>query len=78
MKEAPNVERLWQAARFMPQTVRLLGTRYRSLFLAYGQLCHLITTLDIDGDDGDWAAILTAGIRHPNRPATRGAPTAPA
>lgn len=33
-----GVERLWQAARFMPQTVRLLGTRYRSLFLAYGQL----------------------------------------
>jgi AcrR family transcriptional regulator len=47
-------------------------------FIAYGQLCHLITTLDIDGDDGDWAAILTAGIRHPNRPATRGAPTPPA
>lgn len=38
MKEAPDVERLWQAARYMPQTVRLLGTRYRSLFLAYGQL----------------------------------------
>lgn len=36
----PDVERLWQAARFMPQTVRLLGTRYRSLFLAYGQLCQ--------------------------------------
>src|SRR6185312_9265686 len=24
-------------------------------FIAYGQLCHLIATLDIDGDDGDWA-----------------------
>jgi len=40
-------------------------------FIAYGQLCHLITTLDIDGDDGDWAAILNLGIRHPNRPGTR-------
>ena len=40
-------------------------------FIAYGQLCHLITTLDIDGDDGDWAAILNLGIRHPNRPDTR-------
>jgi hypothetical protein len=36
MKEdAANVERLWQSARFLPQTVRLLGTRYRALFLAY-------------------------------------------
>lgn len=35
-------------------------------FIATGQLCHLITTLDLDGDDSPWAAILTAGIRHPN------------
>lgn len=35
-------------------------------FMAYGQLCHLITTLGLDGHDGDWAAVLTAGIRHPN------------
>ena len=34
-----HVERLWQAARFMPQSVRLLGTRYRALFLAYAQQC---------------------------------------
>jgi len=40
-------------------------------FMAYGQLCHLITTLDIDAEHGEWAAILTAGIRHPNRPRTR-------
>lgn len=33
-------------------------------FMAYGQLCHLITTLELDGRDGAWARILTAGIRH--------------
>lgn len=32
---AETVERLWKAARYLPQTVRLLGTRYRTLFLAY-------------------------------------------
>jgi len=31
------LERLWQAARYLPQSVRLLGTRYRSLFVAYAQ-----------------------------------------
>lgn len=35
-------------------------------FIAYGQLCHLIVTLGLDSDDGDWAAVLTAGMRHPN------------
>lgn len=34
---ADTVERLWKAARYLPQTVRLLGTRYRTLFLAYAQ-----------------------------------------
>ncbi|MCU1639779.1 MAG: TetR family transcriptional regulator [Nocardia sp.] len=34
-------------------------------FIAVGQLCHLITTLGIDGHEGGWAAILAAGIRHP-------------
>lgn len=34
-------------------------------FVAYGQLCHLITTLELDGHDAEWAAILTAGLRHP-------------
>ncbi|WP_433654265.1 TetR/AcrR family transcriptional regulator [Nocardia sp. CA-128927] len=36
------------------------------LFMAYGQLCHLIVTLDLDSNDGDWAAVLTDGMRHPN------------
>jgi hypothetical protein len=40
-EEAAAVERLWQAARFLPQTVRLLGTRYRSMFLAHAQRCAL-------------------------------------
>ncbi|WP_306360936.1 TetR/AcrR family transcriptional regulator [Nocardia sp. CC227C] len=40
-------------------------------FIAFGQLCHLITTLDIDDHQGTWAEILSAGIRHPNRPGTR-------
>lgn len=34
-------------------------------FMAYGQLCHLITTLGLDGHEGGWAAILNLGIRHP-------------
>ncbi len=35
MKDAANVDRLWKTARFLPQSVRLLGTRYRALFLAH-------------------------------------------
>ena len=35
-----SVERLWKTARYLPQTVRLLGTRYRTLFLAHAQRCH--------------------------------------
>jgi AcrR family transcriptional regulator len=34
-------------------------------FIAFGQLCHLITTLGLEGDTSPWATILTAGIRHP-------------
>ena len=34
-------------------------------FVAYGQLCHLITTAGIDADESSWARILTMGIRHP-------------
>lgn len=42
-------------------------------FMAYGQLCHLITTLGLDDHEGSWEAILTAGIRHPRaRNATEG------
>lgn len=33
------VDRLWKSAQYLPQTVRLLGTRYRALFLAHAQLC---------------------------------------
>ena len=43
MDAAPSaepVERLWKAARYLPQTVRLLGTRYRTLFLAHAQRCR--------------------------------------
>ncbi|NBH04187.1 TetR/AcrR family transcriptional regulator [Amycolatopsis sp. SID8362] len=36
-------------------------------FIAYGQLCHLITTLDLDEHAGDWAAVLSTGIRHPGK-----------
>lgn len=36
-------------------------------FVAYGQLCHLIATLDLDEHTGDWAAVLAAGIRHPGK-----------
>ncbi len=32
---AEPVERLWKTAEHLPRTVRLLGTRYRALFLAY-------------------------------------------
>ncbi|MFD3458701.1 TetR/AcrR family transcriptional regulator [Nocardia fluminea] len=35
-------------------------------FIAYGQLCHLVTTLGLDGDDSTWATALTTGMRHPN------------
>ncbi|MEV6559573.1 TetR/AcrR family transcriptional regulator [Nocardia sp. NPDC051756] len=35
-------------------------------FMAYGQLCHLIVTLQLDQQDGDWAAVLTDGMRHPD------------
>jgi hypothetical protein len=37
---AESVERLWKSAEFLPQTVRLLGTRYRALFLAHAQSCR--------------------------------------
>jgi AcrR family transcriptional regulator len=36
-------------------------------FVAYGQLCHLIATLDLDERTGEWAAVLSAGIRHPGK-----------
>ena len=34
-------------------------------FIAYGQLCHLIATADLDAVDARWARLITAGMRHP-------------
>jgi AcrR family transcriptional regulator len=33
-------------------------------FIAYGQLCHLIVTADLDKVDAAWAKTLTLGMRH--------------
>lgn len=33
-------------------------------FVAYGQLCHLIVTGDLDAVDEAWARTLTTGMRH--------------
>ena len=35
-------------------------------FVAFGQLCHLIVTTNIDGRSEHWARLLTEGIRHPD------------
>lgn len=34
-------------------------------FMAFGQLCHLIVTAQIDEVPDEWAGILAEGIRHP-------------
>lgn len=34
-------------------------------FIAFGQLCHLIVTTQLDGRHEEWAQLLTRGIRHP-------------
>jgi AcrR family transcriptional regulator len=34
-------------------------------FMAYGQLCHLITVLSLSGEHAPWARMLTNGMRHP-------------
>lgn len=34
-------------------------------FIAYGQLCHLITTAGLDEEPAAWAQVLTHGVRHP-------------
>jgi hypothetical protein len=49
--EKEQVERLWQSARYLPRSVRLLGTRYRALFCAYAQAC---------GAQGETAAVADA------------------
>jgi AcrR family transcriptional regulator len=33
-------------------------------FIAYGQLCHLVVTLDLEAVPDTWAASITRGIRH--------------
>ena len=33
-------------------------------FVAFGQLCHLLTTIDAFDEDAAWARVLTEGIRH--------------
>lgn len=35
-------------------------------FVAYGQLCHLIVTLQLDGRPEYWANLLTKGMSHPD------------
>ncbi|MEK7382742.1 MAG: hypothetical protein AAB262_05585 [Elusimicrobiota bacterium] len=41
MTDTPGpIERMWKTSQFLPQSVRLLGTRYRALFLAHAQLCR--------------------------------------
>jgi len=34
-------------------------------FIAYGQLCHLIVTAQVDQVPESWARLLVEGIRHP-------------
>ncbi|MBS0022765.1 TetR/AcrR family transcriptional regulator [Microbacterium paraoxydans] len=35
-------------------------------FIAYGQLCHLIVTTQLDGRPEEWVPVLTKGITHPD------------
>lgn len=35
-------------------------------FIAFGQLCHLIVTTQVEDVPEAWAQLLTAGIRHPD------------
>lgn len=34
-------------------------------FIAFGQLCHLVVTLELDPQASGWAGILAGGLRHP-------------
>jgi len=43
-------------------------------FIAFGQLCHLLVTLDLDAATEPWAKALSAGIRHPDFAATTAKP----
>lgn len=40
-------------------------------FIAFGQLCHLLTTIDAFDVDAAWATTLTANIRHSDALAPR-------
>lgn len=37
-------------------------------FMAYGQLCHLIVAIGLDGRAEQWAKLLTANMAHPTLP----------
>ncbi len=56
--------------RGLASTVRFVKARSNASddlvqrFMAYGQLCHLITTLGLDVNKSSWARVLTTGIRH--------------
>lgn len=40
------------------------GPQAVQYFMAMGQLCHLVVTLDIESVDAPWAELLTLGLRH--------------
>lgn len=48
---AETTQRLWLCARYLPETVRLLGTRYRALFFSYASSAR---------PEGDAAAVADA------------------
>lgn len=70
-----TVERLWKTARYLPQTVRLLGTRYRTLFLAYAPRAHPRGDAAIVADALAFADYLSkqerVGLLDPERTALR-------
>jgi hypothetical protein len=35
-------------------------------FMAYGQLCHLIVAIGLDGRPESWSKLLTANMSHPD------------
>ena len=70
-----SVERLWKTARFLPQTVRLLGTRYRTLFMAHAQRCNPRGDAGVVADALAFAEFLAkqerVGLLAPERTALR-------
>jgi hypothetical protein len=71
----PAAERLWKSARFLPQTVRLLGTRYRALFMAHAATCSPRGDAAIVADALAFAEFLASqdrvGLLPPERAALR-------